>query len=136
MGFPVSTGIRVPARTFGKVQTSTAHAVEEWTPCCHRLLTEFLNLQVLNTVEVQIISVNIYMLFLLFTFCFLLLILKGLYYVFFIIRPVVALAHHGFQRLFCTLWWILILLEQSLHHHSHLRPRRFLSVPVDGAVAV
>ena len=43
MGFPVSTGIRVPARTFGKVQTSTAHAVEEWTPCCHRLLTEFLN---------------------------------------------------------------------------------------------
>ena len=53
MGFPVSTGIRVPARTFGKVQTSTAHAVEEWTPCCHRLLTEFLNLQVLNTVEVS-----------------------------------------------------------------------------------
>lgn len=40
MGFPVSTGIQVPARTFGKVQTSTAHAVEEWTPCCHRLLTE------------------------------------------------------------------------------------------------
>ena len=33
MGFPVSTGIRVPARTFGKAQTSTAHAVEEWTPC-------------------------------------------------------------------------------------------------------
>ncbi len=59
MGFPVSTGIRVPARTFDKVQTSTAHAVEEWTPCCHRLLVEFLNLQVLNTVEVQIISVNI-----------------------------------------------------------------------------
>lgn len=76
------------------------------------------------------------MLFLLFTFCFLLQILKGLYYVFFIIRPVVALAHHGFQRLFCTLWWILILLEQSLHHHSHFRPRRFLAVPVDGAVAV
>lgn len=122
MGFPVSTGIRVPARTFGKVQTSTAHAVEEWTPCCHRLLTEFLNLQVLNTVEVQIISVNIYMLFLLFTFCFLILILKGLYYVIFTVRPVVALAHHGFQRLFCTLWWILILFEQSLHHHSHLRP--------------
>ena len=41
MGFPVSTGIQVPARTFGKVQTSTAHAVEEWTPCCHRLLVEF-----------------------------------------------------------------------------------------------
>ena len=71
MGFPVSTGIRVPARTFGKVQTSTAHAVEEWTPCCHRLLTEFLNLQVLNTVEVQIISVNIYMLFSLVYFLFL-----------------------------------------------------------------
>ena len=51
--FPVSTGIQVPARTFGKVQTSTAHAVEEWTPCCHRLLVEFLNLQVLNTVEVS-----------------------------------------------------------------------------------
>lgn len=33
-----------------KVQTSSAHAVEEWTPCCHRLLVEFLNLQVLNTV--------------------------------------------------------------------------------------
>ena len=59
MGFPVSTSIKVPARTYDKVQTSTAHAVEEWTPCCHRLLTEFLNLQVLNTVEVQIISVNI-----------------------------------------------------------------------------
>ena len=28
MGFPVSTGIRVPARTFGKVQTSIAHAVD------------------------------------------------------------------------------------------------------------
>ncbi|EFB35871.1 hypothetical protein PREVCOP_04776 [Segatella copri DSM 18205] len=40
MGFPVSTGIQVPARTFGKAQTSTAHAVEEWTPCCHHLLTE------------------------------------------------------------------------------------------------
>ena len=52
MGFPVSTSISVPARTFSKVQTSTAHAVEAWTPCCHRLLTEFVNLQVLNTVEV------------------------------------------------------------------------------------
>ena len=52
MGFPVSTSIKVPARTYDKVQTSTAHAVEEWTPCCHRLLTEFVNLQVLNTVEV------------------------------------------------------------------------------------
>ena len=72
MGFPVSTGIRVPARTFGKVQTSTAHAVEEWTPCCHRLLTEFLNLQVLTTVEVsdnqrQYLYVIFY-----FTICFLL----------------------------------------------------------------
>ena len=53
VGFPVSTDIRVPARTFNKVQTSTAHAVEEWTPCCHRLLVEFLNLQVLNIVEVS-----------------------------------------------------------------------------------
>ena len=41
MGVPVSTDIRVPARTFNKAQTSTAHAVEEWTPCCHRLLVEF-----------------------------------------------------------------------------------------------
>ena len=71
VGFPVSTSIKVPARTFSKVQTSTAHAVEEWTPCCHRLLTEFVNLQVLNTVEVQIISVNIYMLFSLVYFLFL-----------------------------------------------------------------
>ena len=38
MGFPVSTSIKVPARTYDKVQTSTAHAVEEWTPCCHLLL--------------------------------------------------------------------------------------------------
>ena len=41
VGVPVSTDIRVPARTFNKAQTSTAHAVEEWTPCCHRLLVEF-----------------------------------------------------------------------------------------------
>nr|WP_287801545.1 hypothetical protein [Prevotella sp.] len=38
---PVSTGILAPARAFDKVQTSTAHAVEEWTPCCHRLLVDF-----------------------------------------------------------------------------------------------
>ena len=31
MGFPVSTSIKVPARTYDKVQTSTAHAVEEWS---------------------------------------------------------------------------------------------------------
>ena len=79
-------------------------------------------LQVLNTVEVSDNQRLSYYDYYLFTFCFLLKILKGLYYVFFIIRPVVALAHHGFQRFFCTLWWILILLEQSLHHHSHLRP--------------
>ena len=136
MGFPVSTSIKVPARTFSKVQTSTAHAVEEWTPCCHRLLTEFVNLQVLNTVEVpdnQRLSFYDYFLF---SFCFLFLILKGLCYIFFIIRPVVALAHHGLQRLLCTLRWILVFLEQSLHHHSHLCPCRFLPVPVDGAVAV
>ena len=71
MGFPVSTGIRVPARTFGKVQTSTAHAVEEWTPCCHRLLTEFLNLQVLNAVEVSDNQRLSYYDYYLFTFCFL-----------------------------------------------------------------
>ena len=67
VGFPVSTSIKVPARTFSKVQTSTAHAVEEWTPCCHRLLTEFVNLQVLNTVEVpdnQRLSFYDYFLFL------------------------------------------------------------------------
>ena len=40
MGFPVSTDIQAPARTYGKVQTSTVHAVEEWTPCRHRLLTD------------------------------------------------------------------------------------------------
>ena len=72
MGFPVSTSIRVPARTFSKVQTSNAHAVEVWTPCCHRLLTEFLNLQVLNTVEVPDNQRLSYYDFCLFTFCFLL----------------------------------------------------------------
>ena len=105
-----------------KVQTSSAHAVEEWTPCCHRLLVEFLNLQVLNTVEVSDNQRLSYYDYYLFTICFLLKILKGLYYVFFFICPVVALAHHGFQRLLCTLRRILILFEQSLHHHSHLRP--------------
>ena len=77
MGFPVSTSIKVPARTYDKVQTSTAHAVEEWTPCCHRLLTEFVNLQVLNTVEVpdnQRLSFYDYFLF---SFCFLFQIFKG-----------------------------------------------------------
>lgn len=76
MGFPVSTSIKVPARTFSKVQTSTAHAVEEWTPCCHRLLTDFVNLQVLNTVEVpdnQRLSFYDYF----FSFCFLFQIFKG-----------------------------------------------------------
>lgn len=60
-----------------KVQTSSAHAVEEWTPCCHRLLVEFLNLQVLNTVEVpdnQRLSFYDYFLF---SFCFLFQIFKG-----------------------------------------------------------
>ena len=55
MGFPVSTGIRVPARTFGKVQTSIAHAVDGvdalLSPSSYRL---FPNLQVLNTVEVSV----------------------------------------------------------------------------------
>lgn len=122
MGVPVSTSIRVPARTFSKVQTSTAHAVEEWTPCCHRLLTEFVNLQVLNTVEVPDNQRLSYYGYFLFAFCFLLKILKGLYYVIFTVRPVVALAHYGFKRLLSTLRWILIFLEQSLHHHAHLRP--------------
>lgn len=109
-------------KSLDKVQTSTAHAVEEWTPCCHRLLVEFLNLQVLNTVEVSDNQRLSYYDYYLFTICFLLQILKGLYYVFFFVRPVVALAHHGFQRLLCTLRRILVFLEQSLHHHSHLRP--------------
>lgn len=28
-------------KSLDKVQTSSAHAVEEWTPCCHRLLVDF-----------------------------------------------------------------------------------------------
>ena len=55
------------------------HAVEEWTPGCHRLLTEFFELQVLNTVEVSDNQRLSYYDFCLFTFCFFLLyILKNL----------------------------------------------------------
>ena len=90
--FPVSTGIQVPARTFGKVQTSTAHAVEEWTPCCHRLLTEFLNLQVLNAVEVSDNQRLSYYDYYLFTFCFL---------IHFFLKRGCVISHNSPSNAFC-----------------------------------
>ena len=48
--------------------------------------------------------------------------------------PLLALLQNYVHGIFGFLWWVLILLQQSLHQTAHIGTFRFTSVPVNGAV--
>ena len=54
--------------------------------------------------------------------------------VIFIVSPLVTLLHNRFQCLLLSLWWIVIFLQQTFHHHTHFGTSCILVIPVYGSI--